>query len=126
MTDPTSGVVQNLGRRERLVTTLVSKNPETGTKQTLNDSVNSPQSSAKWGRRYIFWCKVLVEEEESGSQTSNIASYVSQTLNTRSLVAVLGDSISNVVDSVIWDLEFVSIGVEEFSKVLNRFFDIIQ
>lgn len=108
------------------MTTFVSKNPETGTKQSLNDRVNGPQSSAKWGRRYILWREVLVEEEESGSQTGNIASYVSQTPSTGSFEAVLGDSISNVVDSVIWYLEFVSISVDEFSKFLSRFFDIIQ
>jgi hypothetical protein len=42
--EPTDKVVQGLAVRERLVTALVGKNPETGTNETLDDGVDSPET----------------------------------------------------------------------------------
>ena len=49
MEDPTDGVVESLGRREGLVTTLVGNNPKTSTEQTLEDGVESPEASSDRG-----------------------------------------------------------------------------
>lgn len=97
------------------MTTLMSKNPETGTKQTLNNGVDSPQQSANWGPGNVFWGKVFVEEEESSGQTGNIASNISQTSGSRAFVAVLRNCVSNIIDGIIWKLEFVSIGIDELA-----------
>ena len=43
--DPANRVVDGLGRRERLVTALVCKNPDTSAEKTLKESVASPESS---------------------------------------------------------------------------------
>lgn len=44
---PTNGVVQGLALRERLVSTLVGKHPQTGSKETLEEGVHSPESSSE-------------------------------------------------------------------------------
>ena len=62
--DPASGVVENLRRGERLVPTLVSKDPEASTEKTLNDGVYSPKPSANWGRGNVFWSNEFVEQHK--------------------------------------------------------------
>ena len=47
MEDPADGVVEGLGGRESLVTTLVGNDPEAGSEQALEDGVESPQSSGR-------------------------------------------------------------------------------
>lgn len=43
MAEPSHSVIQSLARRERLVSTLVSQDPQSSAKQSLEDGVNSPQ-----------------------------------------------------------------------------------
>lgn len=42
MTDPADGVVDDLGWRESLVSTLVGEDPNTGSKESLNHGVDAP------------------------------------------------------------------------------------
>ncbi len=118
MTDPSGRVVENLGGRERLVTALVGKNPETSSEQTLNDGVQYPQCRTKWCERNVLWGDEFVEEEKGGRKTGNIPSHVAQPPQSRSLEAVLWNSISNVIDGEVWQLELVSVGINELSVSL--------
>jgi len=47
--DQAGCVIEKLGSGEGLVTTLVSKNPDTGTEETLNNGVEGPKYSADCG-----------------------------------------------------------------------------
>ena len=118
VTNPASGVVENLRGRERLVTTLVSENPETGTEKALDDSVESPEPSANWGGRNVFWSNESVEENEGNCQTGDVPSDIAQPPQARSFEAVFGNCISNIVDRVVRNLKLVSIGINELAKTL--------
>lgn len=116
--DPASCVVEDLRWGERLMTALVSQNPETGTKETLKDSVYSPKPSSDWGQRNVFWSDEFIEDHEGDCQTGDVPSNIAQTPQTRSLEAVFGNCTSNIVDRVIWKLELVSIRINELAVAL--------
>lgn len=78
--------------------TFVSQNPDTSCKETLNKSVQSPQSNASSFRRDVLWSSVCVEDVESDCQADNITSYIVQASHGRSFVAMLWDCISNIID----------------------------
>ena len=118
VTDPASCVVENLRGRKRLVTTLVCKNPKPGSKQTLDHRVSGPQRSSNWCRGNIFRGNEFVEEEESQGKAGDIPSDIAQPSQTRSLKAVLGNSVSNIVDSIVWELKLVPIGIDELAVFL--------
>lgn len=94
------------------MTTLVCKNPETGGEESLNHRVDKPQRSADWSAWNVLKSDESVEEVESGGQAGNVASNITQSSNARTLEAMLGNGISNVVDGVIWDLELVAKGIQ--------------
>jgi hypothetical protein len=124
MADPASGVVEDLGRRERLVTALVSKNPKTSTKQTLNNGVYSPKPSTDWGRRDVFWSNEFIEDHEGDCKTGDVPSNIAQSPQPRSLKAVLGNCVSNIIDCVVRKRELVSVCINKFAITL--LFHIVQ
>lgn len=62
--DPANGVVQSFAWRERLVSTLMCNDPETGTKQALNEGIDCPETSPEWVGGHIFRSAVCVEHVE--------------------------------------------------------------
>jgi len=60
----------------------------------------------------------VVEKGEGNGETADISGHISQPSEARTLEAVLGDCVSNVVDRVVWQLKLVSICVEELSIAL--------
>lgn len=106
------------------MTAFMGKNPEASSKQTLNNGVYSPQCCTNWGGGDVFRSNKFVEENKSGSQTGNIPSNISQTPQTRPLKAVLGNCTSNIIDGIIWDLEFVPICINELA--ISLLLDIVQ
>jgi len=66
--DPANSVVDCLGRRESLVATLVSEDPDTGAKEALHDGVECPKTSSERCRGDVLGSHVVVEEVESGRQ----------------------------------------------------------
>jgi hypothetical protein len=100
------------------VTALVCKNPETSAKEALDYSIYSPQRSSNWCRRDAFRGNELVEQVENDSKAGDIPSNIAQPSQSRPLEAVLGNCISNIVDSVVWNLEFVAVGINEFAKTM--------
>lgn len=64
MADPSDSIVEGLARRERLVAALVSQHPQTGTEQTLDESVQTPKSSPEIEVGNILRGEVSVGKEE--------------------------------------------------------------
>lgn len=95
------------------MTALMGEDPETGAKKPLDECVSGPQSSPSRRRGNGLWGHVVVENVEGGSKRSNVASDISQSLGARALEAVLGNSITDLLDRVIWDLELVAVGVKK-------------
>ena len=118
VTEPAGSVVENLRGGERLVATLVSEDPETSTKETLDDCVDSPEPSAYWSGRDIFRGDEFVEEQEGDCETGDIPSNIAQTPQARSLEAVLRNCISNIIDGEVWKFELVSVGIKERAVTL--------
>lgn len=116
--DPTDSVVQPLGRRERLVTTLVSQNPDTGTEETLKNSVQAPQGKPERVRRHVFGGHKVLKDIEDGGDDDNIPGHIGQTLDGGALEAVSRDSITNLLDGVVGDFELVAIGVDHLALIL--------
>jgi len=97
------------------VTALVGKNPETSTEKTLDDGIQCPQCRADWRGGNVLGSNKFVEQEECGCQTGDIPSHVAQPSQSRSLEAVLGNGISNVINSEVGQLELVAVGIDELS-----------
>jgi hypothetical protein len=70
--DPTDSVIEDLGLRESLVATLVRKNPETGAKKTLDESVERPKHKSNGRRGNVLGSDESVEQVECGCKTDNI------------------------------------------------------
>lgn len=118
VTDPASGVIQDLGWGECLVTALMSKNPETSGKEPLDDGINCPQSGSDRCVWDVLWGNKCVEEHEGSCQTGKIASNICQSLRTRSLKAMLWNGAKNIIDAVVWDLEFIAVTINELSELI--------
>lgn len=113
--DPSDSVVQDLGRRESLMTALVCQNPNTSTDQTLNDGVKSPQDDAHRHGWHRLGGYIVVEDIEDGRKDGEVLEDIVQTLDGRALVAVGRDGIPDLLDGVIGNLELVTIGVEHLA-----------
>lgn len=111
--EPTNKVVQDLAVGEGLVTTLVGKDPETGTDHTLDDGVESPESPTSGVRGNVLGSDELVEEVESADKGDNVTGDVVEASGSGTLEAVLGDSIADIVDGVVGDLELLAVSIKQ-------------
>ena len=121
MANPANGVVENFAGRERLVTTLVGHNPQTGTEETLHECIASPQSGSYWCRRNVLRCDEAVGEVEDGAKRKHVSGDIVQTCSSRSLEAVLGNSFVDVTNGVVWDVEFIAVRINELWLFLQLF-----
>ena len=112
--EPTNEVVQGLAVRERLVTALVGKNPETGTDETLNDSVESPQTPTNGVGGNVLGSDKFVEKVEGADESDDVTGNVVEASGSRALEAVLGNGIADVVDGVVGDGELVAVSIDQF------------
>lgn len=112
--EPTDKVVEGLAIGERLVTALVGKNPETGTDETLDDSVESPQSPTNAVGGNVLGSDKFVEEVESADESDNVTGNVVEASGSGALEAVLGNGIADVVDGVVGDGELVAVSIDQF------------
>lgn len=110
--DPSNSVIENLGGREGLVTTLMRHHPDTGTEQTLKHSIYGPQHRSHRQRRNGLGGHIVVEEVESDCYASNVARDIGQTGDSRTLEAVRRNGITELLDGIIWNLELVAVCVE--------------
>jgi len=118
--DPADAVVQDLGRRERLVTALVSQHPDTGTEETLDNCVQSPEDDTSWERGNRLRGDIVVGEVEDGSQAGHVAKDIVQTGDGGAVEAVSGNSIADLLDCEVGDPELVAIGVQQLNPLLLR------
>jgi hypothetical protein len=118
--EPTNKVVQGLAVRERLVTALVGKNPETGTDETLDDSVESPQTPTDTIGGNVLGSDKFVEEVESADESDNVTGNVVEASGSRALEAVLRNGIADVVDGVVGDGELVAVSIDQFLLLYSR------
>jgi hypothetical protein len=75
--NPANSVIHNLGVRERLMTTFVSQNPESSAKETLQEGVDTPQSTAGIHVRDVFWRSIGVSQVESRGQQQHVTEDIS-------------------------------------------------
>lgn len=110
--DPAGDVVDKARVGESTVATLVSDDPETGTEKTLENSVDSPETSAGGSARDVLGGHIVVPDAKGGSKKDNVAEDVSVSLESGALEAVLGDGIVDLLDGEVGNLELVAIGVK--------------
>lgn len=118
--DPANGVVQHLGGGESLVTTLVGQDPDTGTDETLDDSVQSPQSHASGHEGDGLGGDIVVEEVEDASQNGKVPEDIVQTGDGRAVEAVCGDGITDLLDGEIGNLELIAQGIDQLGRLRLR------
>lgn len=115
--NPADNVVVELGGGEGAMAALVSQDPETCSKETLEESVQTPEDEADWVRWDGLGSDKVVEEVEGGGQASAVTEDIAQTKKTVALKTVLGNGIPNILDGVVRDLERVAIRVYQLSIV---------
>lgn len=118
MSEPTDGVVEGLGWRKRLVTTLVGKDPKTCAKKTLDKGVESPKTCSDWRRCYRLGSDVGVEDVKGGCKGDDISGDIVETGRGRSLKAVCRYGISNLLDGVVWNGKFLAVAINQSSSLV--------
>lgn len=118
MANPTDGVVQLLGRREGLVTTLVGQHPDPGTEQPLGYCVQRPQQDPSCVIGHRLRGHIVVEHIKHGRENEQIPSNVRQTPDGRPLIAVGRNGIPNLLDGVVGKLKLVAIGIQHLSTIV--------
>ena len=113
--NPTGDVVDKTGVGESTGAALVGNNPDTGSEKTLKNGVHAPEESSHRSGGDVLGGDKVVPDAESGGKADEIAEDVGVSFQGRSLEAVLGDSIVDVLDGEIRGSELVAVGVEEFA-----------
>lgn len=120
MTDEANSVVECLGGREGLVATFMGHDPQTGTKASLDESIEGPANSTDSHRRNVGRSPEGMKEGEGGSKGDDIPGNVHQASGRRALKTMLGDRSADVVDGEFWDLEFIAVGIDQFAILRFR------
>lgn len=119
--DPSNRVVDDLGRRESLVATLVSEHPQSRSEKTLHESIQGPKTRADRSRGDILGSYELVEDEKGRGEGDDVTSDVVEARSSGTLETVLRDRIVDLLDGVVRNLEFVAVRVEQHAAaVLDR------
>lgn len=78
VTEEADSVIDRFGGRERLVATLMGHDPQTGTKASLDECIESPPYCTDGARRNIGWSPQCVKEGEGSSKGEEISCHVHQ------------------------------------------------
>ena len=116
--DPADGVVQHLGGGEGLVAALVGQDPDTGSEETLDDGVQSPEDDAGRQQRNGLRGDIVVEEVEDGGENAHVTEDIVQAGGRGTVEAVSRDGITDLLDGEVGDLELVAIGVQHLGSGL--------
>lgn len=100
------------------MTALVGQHPDTGTKETLDDGVQTPQCNPSRRERQSLGGHKVVEEVEDGRKGHHIPGHIGQTSDGGTLKAVGWDGIPNLLDGVVGDLELVAVGIEHLAAAV--------
>lgn len=105
------------------MTALVGQYPDTGAGETLDEGIQPPQGNTSRCIRNILRSQVGVEEVEDGCQLNDVAEDIVQTLDGRPLETMFRDSVVDVLNSIVGNLEFVSVRVNQLSVGVAVGFD---
>lgn len=94
------------------MSTFVRQHPQTSTEQTLHKGIHAPEDSPNWCGRDILRCHIVVEDVERGGQRGNVSGDICQTTSSGALETVCWDGVPDLLYGIIWNLEFIAIGVE--------------
>lgn len=115
VTEPSYRIIESLGRRKGLMSTLVCQDPEPGTEQSLYKGIDCPKNTPDRRGRHIFGGQECVEEVEGGCQRYDISSNVSKPSHSGAFEAMSWDGVSNLLDGKVGQLEFIAVGVQHLS-----------
>ena len=124
MAEPTDRVIQCLAWRERLMATLMCQYPESSAEQALNNGIESPETGSQWHRGDILGRAELVEQTKSPGKQEYVPGNIGETCSTGSLQAVLGYGISYLLNSKVWELKLVAVGVDQL--LLRRLLEVLD
>lgn len=66
--NPANSIIQDLAGRERLVTTLMSKYPQSGAEKSLYESITCPQSCSQWCGWDVLRCDEAVGQIKDSAE----------------------------------------------------------
>lgn len=115
--DPTSNVVDEARVGESTMTALVGNDPDTGSEKTLENSVHTPEESSHRSGGNVLGSDIVVPDGKGGGEANQVAEDVAVSLEGRSLEAVPGDGVVDVLDGEIRRSELVAVGVDEAAIV---------
>ena len=118
--DPADGVVQDLGRRERLVAALVRQDPEPGAEETLHEGVQRPEDAAEQDRGDLLGRHEAVEEVERDREAGHVPGDVPQAPQRRAFEAAGRDRIVDVSHRIVGDGEGIAVRIHKLA--VGRFF----
>jgi len=111
--DPADRVVQGFGGRERLMSTLVGKDPYPSAKAALGKRIKGPQCrSQTLGGNRLGRYKVVKDGKRCGKE-KQVSENVIKACGGRSLKAVSWNGVPNLLDGEIWELELVAVAIEQ-------------
>lgn len=116
--EPAGHVADSLGSGEGTVAALVGKDPDAGTEETLEESVDTPEDHAGSLVGDVLGGHKVVPEVEGGGQKSNVTGDIAEAAEVGPLEAVLGNGIADLLDGEVGDLELVSVSVDELAVIL--------
>src|SRR5699024_4795846 len=91
--------------------------PDTGTKETLDDGVQTPQCNPSWREGHSLGGYKVVKEVEDGCKGHHIRGHIGQASDSGTLEAMGWDGIPNLLDGEVRDLELVPVGVEHLAAI---------
>jgi len=122
--DPASDVADEARIREGAVTAFMSKDPNSCSEETLQDSIDTPEDESGRSRRNGLGRHVVVEQIEGGRKKGNVAEDVPVASKGRAFKAMLGDGITDILDGVIRRCEGVSVSIEQAGVLVFLVVDI--
>lgn len=93
----------------------MGQDPDTSAGEALHEGIQTPKRESGRGRGHILGCHIGVEDVESSGKLDDVAEDVVQTLGRGPLEAVLRDSITDVLDGVVGNLEFIAVRIDQFT-----------
>ena len=97
--------------------TFVSQNPQTSSEQALDKTIKAPEGIADSFAWNCFWRYIVVEYVEGNGQAEYVPKNIAKAPQARTFEAMSRDRISDVLDSKVWNFEFIPIGVQKNATV---------
>jgi hypothetical protein len=109
MKDQAKSIIKDLPWRESHMSAFMSENPDAGTEEALDESVQGPQGEAGRVGWDVGWSTEGVEDVEGDEEAEEILEDVEEGLEEVSLKAVAGDGVVDLLDCIVWDSELFAV-----------------